>query len=376
MERSSEMSGTTTDKLNLLIENKNAISAAIVAMNPSIPLSVEMRNWPASIRSISQMESWPKPWEADDNVENATVMWMQFDNRPLILNAYMTFKIESTNDISIDWGDGSSEIQSKTTTVGGEIRHFQHKFNNAGTYKIRIHGYDNLNMSMPTPFGNPTGAYSQSVCAVRQIQFIGNVTCWNSTYAGPGIVAVKVPDNIPISFYNSAFAGANALKIFDGIENTTQFSSNSFNCCDSLSALPDMSELMSIDGNAFRSCTSLKSIGNMEKLKSIANLAFSDCNQLSSIGNMPSLSSLGQAVFQNCSKLQTVGDMSNLKTIDRSTFNGCPEISSLSFLNASSEEVNQIAGFQNFPNVGISCIFHCSDGDFYRVKNDTKLTPV
>ena len=123
--------------------------------------------------------------------------------------------------------------------------------------------------------------------------------------SSPELKKIVVPSSVT-SIGSSAFSGCSSLQSITIPESVTSIESYTFYNCSSLQSITIPESVTSIKSNAFSNCSSLKNINIPSSVTSIGSSAFSGCSSLQSITIPESVTSIGQNAFYRCSSLQSI----------------------------------------------------------------------
>lgn len=318
---------------------------------------------------------WPKPWKGTsigggETSDNVVHLWFYFAPNVFPRAYFNASYISDGHTFKVDWGDG--QIEDVAASTDYTTRELSHDYTIGGYYEVTIYGYDSISLNKASVLGAYNSAYTPSYISCRQIEMVGNMdgTMVSNIYCGLGVVSVEFPASLTI-VGTSAFIGNASLKSVGGLENVTSIGATAFHRCLNLLSVGTLPNVETISINAFNNCPSLKTIGDMPLLTALNGSVFLNCPALESVGDMPSVTSIGIDAFSGCTSLKTIGDLSALTSISTRAFNYCDALESITFGNAttgvgkSSEDVKAISGWTILP-ARPTCIFHCTDGDFYR----------
>lgn len=259
---------------------------------------------------------WPQPWKNDGK----THLWYYFSKYDYAV-AYLTAKyISDGHTFEVDWGDGTVETVAASST--STTRALSHVYSSPGYKEVSIGGYDEISFSNSSLFGTTAEGFSNANKCIRQLELGGNANSILSIQIqGSGLRYLNFANKINSATLTSTMVGNSNLVAVHGLSRIVKLPYQFMRNCKSLVAVTDLEDVTSIDSGAF-------------------NL---------------------------CEKLKSVGDLSSLTELTGSTPAPFPgSIQDLYFSRKTHTDVMAITGFTRFPDLGIQCVFHCSDGDFYR----------
>lgn len=318
-----------------------------------------------------------RPWimsESDPTKLDGWIhLWFHFDDDIATIAYFSAQYISDGHTFEVDWGDGTVETIAASSAYTTRV--LSHTYAEKGDYRVDITGYDSANFNQYM-FCENTDYNLCSALGVRQAQFgtFDTETGISSSIKGYGLRYITWDDFAPSNNYY-LFRGYPWLVSVGDLSAVTELKLESFRNCLSLVSIGDMPNLTTITGsNCFYGCKSLVSVGNIPNLTSVSGNLFGKCTSLKTVGDLSSLPEIPSGIFSGCSSLETIGDMSGATSIGNIPFDGCTSLKSLTFRTRMHTEVEGITYFDRFPNLGKQCVFHCSDGDFYRSGNS--LLPV
>lgn len=308
-----------------LAENAAAVKAAQVAIDAAIvakggTTTGGLSNAAAAIAALPSgggEPSWPVDWKNDGK----THLWFWFGTGAYPLAYFSAQYVSDGHTFDVDWGDGTVDSVAASTTLTS--RAVSHLFSERGLHEVVISGYDEISLTGMSFGGSRENLYCPS--KIRQIEIYNPTPITFPSNNSVGVVAVKCP-------------------------------------------------LATIGESAFRFNADLTTLEGTSACTEIAGYSFQGCNSLVSLGDFPNVTTIGSAAIQAMNNLESIGDLSSLASVGLNAFDLSPKIKSLTFASKTHSEVEAITGFYNFPNRGTACVFHCSDGDFYR--SGSSLLPV
>ena len=143
------------------------------------------------------------------------------------------------------------------------------------------------------------------------------------------LISVSFPLVTSISSY--AFQDCSGLSSVS-FPNATSTGSYAFKSCSSLTSV-SIPKAISINGYSFYNCSSLTEV-SFPVVTSISNSAFQSCSGLTKI-SFPNATSIGNSAFSECSGLTSVS-FPNATSIGEGAFASCSGLTSVSFPNATS----------------------------------------
>lgn len=232
-----------------------------------------------------------------------------------------TFKITSTDDVTIDWGDNSTSTVLAGTDVEGT-----HTYSSIGKYCISIST-------------NGTITMKNTFVPNKRDQAI--------------VYKIELSETLEFDYSDQMFYDYGYLKaiIIPPYQTPVLVSSrtNFLSTCRSLEYLTIPSGNTTIPNNFVNGCSSLKAISFPQTCTNITNYVFNNCTILSRI-TLPELNYLGSgnATFQYCAGLNRLTIPSTLSTITANVFKDARFVWLFDFTNHQSvPTLNNVNAFSN-----------------------------
>ena len=222
------------------------------------------------------------------------------DNR---LTFYVRFTSSTSNNVSLDWGDGTVETKGSTTATN-----YEHTYAASGDYVVKL----TVN-SGTISFVGTSGTDGNSIFGSRASTNI---------YNRGRIIKAEIGGNVT-SIGTYAFYQCYSLTSITIPSGVTSIGTYAFNTCYSLTNITIPSTVTSIGAYAFYSCYSVTSITIPSTVTSIGNYAFYQCYSLTSITMPSTVTSIGNYAFQSCYSLTNIMIPSSLTSIGSNVFYGC-----------------------------------------------------
>lgn len=193
-----------------------------------------------------------------------------------------TMNLYLDSGITIDWGDGVSEVTTKNQ--------ISHQYAEIGEYVISVYKESSYTL------GSGTSSYS-----------IGGLASSTSDEPGDGAMINKVEMGL-----NSRISGY------------------SFQCCPNLRSVAVCNNGMaSNQAYIFHKCYSLKYLAIPKGVTGVSNYSFSNCFSLVAVSFPSSVTDVGTYLFENCSQLETAFFPINHATIPQYYLYGCAKLKRL-----------------------------------------------
>ena len=171
---------------------------------------------------------------------------------------YVRFTSSVADNVTIDWGDGTTETKGSTTATN-----YPHTYATTGNFVITL----TVN-SGTISFVGTSGTSGYSIYGSRDASY---------SYNRGRIRKVEIGDNV------------------------TSIGTYTFQSCHSLTSITIPEGVTSIGNSAFNNCSSLTSISIPDGVTSIGISAFQNCYSLTSISIPDGVTSIGNTAFNNCS---------------------------------------------------------------------------
>ena len=224
-------------------------------------------------------------------------------------NASITLTTNKTN-ITVDWGDGTTEDISNTTNpshsyakvgqyevvITGNVEHFCIRTCDS-CYAIRIL---NIDLDSVISYGHSYSSY-------------GYCPSGKTPFGDCSKITGEIPNKLPPNLKEAEYLFYNCKNLYGDIPdlpNTLERGDHMFYQCENLSGdLPRLPNALSSAGYMFSGCKNLTgSIQNFPDNLSYASYMFNDCSNLTgTIPELPGILSWATSMFYNCSKLEQIG---------------------------------------------------------------------
>lgn len=316
----------------------------------------------------------------------------------------LRMKAVSSTYVDFDWGDGTVESKSPSTSTSSE---YSHTYSNSGTYEIKLSprsasisvqgqsGY--YNFFGQTGSGN--NMYYSSQMRLKKIHF-GNNIVWGSGRALQdciGLEYITIPNSMT-SFggyeFNSCFALKNVIYPSGTTTLANQFYTcykleriilpysvtsvvsmvyytynlkrliipNNVNSVPSLHdnqalqevVIPSNSSITRIPSDCFRQATQLKSVNIPASVTEIGDSAFYYCYGLKEIKLNPNITTIGTYAFSSNKCLKTVNTLGSITKVNQYTFMSSGSLQSIEIPNTvTSIEQGSFSGCHSLSKITI-----------------------
>lgn len=249
------------------------------------------------------------------------------------LSPYVLFTSTETGNVTIDWGDGNTEIAG----VADESHLYTHTYDSPGEYIITftvnsgsiLLARDN-NYYVPV-FGRyendqPTYGHFE----LYRVDVGNNASVGENAFNGCyGLKWVTILDGDRIG--DSAFSNCSHLHYVSIPNSVKTIGMYAFTFCHSLKSMVIPDGVTSFGQGAFSSCYSLQSVVIPDSIESFSEDGywFQHCYGLQSIVIPDGTTEVGYAAFQNCYSLQTITIPDSVTSIDAYAFSMCYGLDSI-----------------------------------------------
>lgn len=265
--------------------------------------------------------------------DGKTRLWIHIaeDTPANRLTFYVRFKSSVTNNVTIDWGDGTTETRGSTTA-----NNYPHTYAKGGDYVIAltvnsgtIEFYCNSN-SYAIWGSNGSNSNTHHRSSIRKIVFGSNIsTSYMLQYAFYHcykLTNVMIP-NVMSGIGESAFRECFSLTSITLPTALTIIKDYAFAQCRSLTSIIIPNNCTSIGPQVFSGCSALTSITLPDNITTLDNSVFSGCGSLEKITIPNSVTSIGEYTFSDCLTLTKIIIPKNVATIKKYAFRLCSSIS-------------------------------------------------
>lgn len=251
----------------------------------------------------------PEPTPTDGN----THIYMEIAEGTPAANMifYVYFQASVLGGVTIDWGDGVTELSNKTTAYS-----YPHTYATPGKYEIVLTVRE----------GSITFAG-----AAQSVAIFGNVNPDNM-FNRDRVQRVVFGSNANVG--SCAFYECRSLKSVVLPSNITTINERIFYNCLSLESIIIPDNVTSIEKYAFGNCLSLKSIIIPDNVTSIGESAFAACRNLQYVKFPRNMTSIGSQAFSSCELLKNVDVPDGITSIEGSSFSGCLSLQSVNLPNS------------------------------------------
>ena len=239
------------------------------------------------------------------------------DNR---LTFYVRFTSSTSNNVTLNWGDGTVETKGSTSATN-----YSHTYATNGDYVIKL----TVNTGTISFVGSASYAIYGATnttnyhngTRIRRVEIGNNVTsvgkyAFRYCYS---IISITIPSTVT-SIGESAFAYCTSLTSITIPSGVTSIGNNTFQYCYSLTSITIPSGVTSIGNNAFAYCTSFTSITIPSGVTSIGNNTFQYCYAFTSIIIPSNVTSIGNYAFNYCDSLASITILSGITSIGTYAF--------------------------------------------------------
>ena len=222
---------------------------------------------------------------------------------------YVRFTSSVANNVTIDWGDGTTETNGSTAA-----RNYPHTYTTTGDFVITL-TVNNGTIS----FVGTSGSTGYSIYGSRDI---------NNYHNRGRIRKVEIGDNVT-SIGTYAFQQCYSLTSITIPDGVTSIGTYVFQNCYSLTSLTIPRGVTSVNDDTFDSCYSLTSINIPDGVTSIGTYVFRYCYSLTSITIPDGVTSIGTNAFQQCHSMTSITIPDGVTSIKNSEFRSCSSMTSI-----------------------------------------------
>ena len=273
---------------------------------PSLPdrtsenLTCDGWNW-----TLSEITSYLNAVDEDVNVG---AIYHTTDNKTHITckptetypQAYICLTPTIANDVTVDWGDGATDIW--TTTSAATKSHTYTGVTDSSVYDITI------SCSSGTYGFNSyvTGSQTNNInCVYTDIKLSNKVTRLSCFYNCYSLQRITIPNSVT-SLGSECFYSCYSLKTITIPNSVRVLNSYCFSNCYSLQSITIPSGVTSLDDSCFLNCYFIQSITIPSGVTSLGSSCFNSCYSLQSITIPNIVTYLYASCLQNCSSLKKI----------------------------------------------------------------------
>ena len=335
-------------------------------------------NWTlAELKALGRPMTVGATYITDDGATRLVLEFIEPTTIPL------TFQQNTSNGITIDWGDGSA-----TETVSGTGTVSKSHTYSAGSYTLSLTPIGNCTIALggggSAVFGSASDQNVRSLGALKKVFFgkgVSNIAqnslrycvaleeitlpktveynegdCMNGCY---NLRHITYPRKIR-SIANSALMGCAALRTISLSSTITGFGNYVFNGAAAISRLDIPSAVASVKIDAFRGCTAIESFNcNSSGIALSSTSAFRDCKALKSIKVSEGQTQIPGATFYACLALVEIDIPSTITNIEQNAFAYCYAIRKYNFTKATA--IPTLGNTNAFTGIQADCIIVVPD---------------
>ena len=303
------------------------------------------------------------------------------------LEPYLGFSVNGS--VTIDWGDGTSQMVTGTSVAISNIIYTQHTYAQAGKYVISLLSQNkiyffgdssksSLILTKNATSGSLNRVYQNAIVKIElgSNAVLGSVKVFDQCFS---LETITIPKGLTLTAYtytqlfgmcyslkcvvipttvtiipdytftncrslnkiilpkqttyigNYVFTQCNNLKKITMSDNTTNIGSYAFQWCSSIGEIKIPSSVTVFGLSAFQSCFSLEKVEFFGTPNNVQNFAFSSCVSLKAVKLPNSLTTLNASIFSGCTCLNNVKIPSTVTTLGNQVFNNCDGLAYLDF---------------------------------------------
>lgn len=269
------------------------------------------------------------------------------DTPPNRMTFNLRFRSSVANNVTLDWGDGTSETKGATSDTI-----YSHTYTNVGDYVVTLKvnsgtvtitstsanysiigtvsdqlNYVNRHRIVKVELGEKInlGNYTFNYCnAIKSITIPSSVTSIGN-YSFQFCLSLRhvtIPSTVS-QIGNYAFCYNYSLSTIAIPSSVTSIGTNAFQDLRTLRLLIIPSTVTSLGGYSVNTCHALQSISLSPRITSIENYTFQSCTNLRSVIIPSTVTSVGSTAFSACYGLTTITIPSLVTSIGTSAFSNC-----------------------------------------------------
>lgn len=236
-------------------------------------------------------------------------------------NFWFAGSTQCNRNLTIDWGDGTTETTDPDTAFSGE---FRHAYTKAGVYVIKVTqttpstGIQNREFFPVLRWGSEHDSYANGdgYLALRGLEYgeaaafdVNNFTAQDRKDVTDFCISIPAESEKALSFRGAVCNGCvNLRRVKIMVDNGITFGlpMNMFNHCNALRDVELPDSITSFGNYAFSSCYSVVKINIPNQLTTIGSYCFQGCYALEKMDLPASVTSIGDMALANTKKLTSL----------------------------------------------------------------------
>ena len=268
------------------------------------------------------------------------------------LNVPLYFSQTISNDVTIDWGDGSA-----TETISGKgEKNATHNYNRAGSYVITLSPANGKlvlgdQFSGNTVMGDSSANSRYSVGRLRKVEIGRNVTYIDiQALSHCSVETITIPNNV-ISIMDNAFQYCYSLKHINIPSSVTSISNYCFDNCFALQSisLPNEFNIMT---RTFYNCYALKRVIFPLRASSMGSYVCYQGHSLTAV-SLPDVPAIPSNAFREVECITRFDIPSTVTSIGNYAFYGCYGVKVYDF--SKSTSVPSLSNTNAFTSIPSDC---------------------
>ena len=256
--------------------------------------------------------------------DGKTRIYIHIDEDDPVLSASVAFKSSTTQNVTIDWGDGGTSLRCGSKSLST----FSHTYLNGGDYVITltvnngtISFSGNTSSSGIAIYGSTRTTYPYNKYRIRKVEIGENVTSIDlSTFVNCfSVETITIPNDIVISGA-SVFTACRRLRALIIPKGTTVFGMSTFNSCYSMEVCSLPPGIQNLGNSIFQQCFKLKGLTIPKGVSGIGNSIVSSGMRFKTLHLPNTLNLIGTSAFSNCYYLKDLKLPASQTTLNSSMF--------------------------------------------------------
>lgn len=263
---------------------------------------------------------------------------------------YVRFQSSVANNVTIDWGDGTTPETAGGTTA----TNYPHTYTDNGDYVIKLKvntgTIDLTGTTAAVIYGNVSNFYNRP--RIQRVEIGDNVASigLNTFLYCYSLVSVTIPNSVT-GIAKNAFGYCYTLHHITIPNSATIIGESAFTDSYGIKTIAIPNSVTSIGLQAFYNCYGLEAITIPDSVTSIGDNAFSDCRSLKTLIIPDGVITLGQRVLNNAYSLTSLTVPDSVTTIGVVAFGNCNGMGEYHFLGTTPPSL----GTNSFSNIQSDC---------------------